>query len=254
MVTATQSAVLSLELDVDADDDDQAAEFVEEEDEEEESLGGLSGFENLSDAPSAAPLIHPTVMYQPKLDLLEVKALKGQAETLAREKRLLKVQIGNKGLTQTVVASIMDALTANTLVRVKLGEGAGLERGAAALQLAALCDVVVVHQVGFTLTLYRQAGLPRPDNSPRPLSPKDIAAAAAIALAAEQEEEAREARRASAARYALMQGGTMTPAASVVVVKKKSRSKTKAADRKKKLAAIRAALPKMDLPPEFLTV
>lgn len=93
MVTATQSAVLSLERDVDADDDDEAAEFVEEEDEEEESLGGLSGFENLSDAPSAAPLIHPTVMYQPKLDLLEVKALKGQAETLAREKRLLKVQV-----------------------------------------------------------------------------------------------------------------------------------------------------------------
>lgn len=90
-VLATQSAVLSLERDIDLEDDEDAADMDDES--EEESMSGLSGFES-SEEPNAAPLIHPTVMYQPKLDILEVKAMKAQAETLARDRRLLKVQVG----------------------------------------------------------------------------------------------------------------------------------------------------------------
>jgi RNA-binding protein YhbY len=74
------------------------------------------------------------------------------------------VQIGNKGVTLNVLHSIMDILMKYEFVRVKLGEGCGLERKQTAVRLAELLDAAVVGQVGFTITLYRQKGLPRPDS------------------------------------------------------------------------------------------
>lgn len=93
---ATQSAVLSLEREVDLEDDEDAIEMDDES--EEESMSGMSGFES-TEEPIAAPLIQPTVMHQPKLDILEIKAMKAQAETLARDRRLLKVQVGGLGVS-----------------------------------------------------------------------------------------------------------------------------------------------------------
>lgn len=74
------------------------------------------------------------------------------------------MQVGAKGVTFNVLVTIMDALTKHEFVRVKLGEGSGLERKQTAEQLAQLLDAAVVGQVGFTITLYRQKGLPRPDS------------------------------------------------------------------------------------------
>jgi RNA-binding protein YhbY len=78
------------------------------------------------------------------------------------------VQIGNKGVTLNVLHSIMDILMKYEFVRVKLGEGCGLERKQTAARLAELLDAAVVGQVGFTITLYRQKGLPRPDSLMKP--------------------------------------------------------------------------------------
>jgi RNA-binding protein len=89
---------------------------------------------------------------------------KAAAETLAREKRLPRVQVGAKGITQPVVDSCLDVLMKHELLRVKLGEGCGLEREEAMQLLEELLDAVAVHAIGFTITLYRQQGLPRPSN------------------------------------------------------------------------------------------
>lgn len=69
-------------------------------------------------------------------------------------------------MTPTFLAAAMDVLQARQYVRVRLGDGCGLERSQAAGALATLLDAVCVHQVGFTITLYRQKGLPRPSNCP----------------------------------------------------------------------------------------
>jgi RNA-binding protein YhbY len=98
----------------------------------------------------------------------ERAALRSQSEQLAKSKTLQRVQVGNKGVTQNVLISIADILMKHEFVRVKLGEGSGLERKQTAGQLAQLLDAAVVGQVGFTITLYRQKGLPRPDSLMKP--------------------------------------------------------------------------------------
>jgi RNA-binding protein YhbY len=79
---------------------------------------------------------------------------------------LLAVQVGQKGVTSTVLTSIVDALAGRQYVRVRLGEGCGLDRDATAAALGRLADAAVLQCVGFTVTLYRATGLPRPSNCP----------------------------------------------------------------------------------------
>lgn len=65
-------------------------------------------------------------------------------------------------MTPAVLASAMDVLCGKqSFVRLRCGVG-GRERKALASELEALLDAVCVHQVGHTITLYRQQGLPRP--------------------------------------------------------------------------------------------
>lgn len=45
-----------------------------------------------------------------------------------------------------------------------MGSGAGYSRSQCRQLLESYLDCVVVHEIGFTLTLYRQKGLPRPSN------------------------------------------------------------------------------------------
>ncbi|KAJ9518914.1 hypothetical protein QJQ45_026269 [Haematococcus lacustris] len=87
-------------------------------------------------------------------------------------------EIGKHGLTQTVISSAMDVLMKHPYVsvadvahhclqlRVRLADDCGLERREGVLKLEALLDAVCVQQVGHTITLYRQPGLPRPSNCP----------------------------------------------------------------------------------------
>jgi RNA-binding protein YhbY len=78
-------------------------------------------------------------------------------------------QVGAKGITLNTLQAALDVLAKHEFLRIKLGEGCGLARKETAAQLAALLDAAVVGQVGFTITLYRQKGLPRPlyDDAPR---------------------------------------------------------------------------------------
>lgn len=115
-----------------------------------------------------AQLPQPSQHHQGQLSSKERATLRAQSEQLAKSKTLQRVQIGNKGVTLNVLHSIMDILMKYEFVRVKLGEGCGLERKQTAARLAELLDAAVVGQVGFTITLYRQKGLPRPDSLMKP--------------------------------------------------------------------------------------
>lgn len=118
-----------------------------------------------------ASLPRPSQYHQAQLSGKERAALRSQAETLAKTKSLQRVQVGSKGVTLNVLLTVMDILMKHEYVRVKLGEGCGLERKQTAEQLAQQLDAAVVSQVGFTITLYRQKGLPRPDSLEKPQAP-----------------------------------------------------------------------------------
>eukprot|EP00197_Chlamydomonas_leiostraca_P003598 CAMPEP_0202859556 /NCGR_PEP_ID=MMETSP1391-20130828/1614_1 /ASSEMBLY_ACC=CAM_ASM_000867 /TAXON_ID=1034604 /ORGANISM="Chlamydomonas leiostraca, Strain SAG 11-49" /LENGTH=200 /DNA_ID=CAMNT_0049538597 /DNA_START=69 /DNA_END=669 /DNA_ORIENTATION=+ len=108
----------------------------------------------------------PETRYQRSLDMKQIKALRTASNTAAKDKTLAYIQVGQQGVTQTFLSAAMDILQKHEFVRVKLGEGSGLERKDTASQLELLLDAVCVHQIGFTITLYRQHGLPRPSNCP----------------------------------------------------------------------------------------
>jgi RNA-binding protein YhbY len=117
-----------------------------------------------------AQLPRPSQHLQEQLTGKQRAALRAESEALVKSKQLQRVQIGSKGVTLNVLQSIMDILLKHQFVRVKLGEGCGLERKQTAEQLALLLDAAVVGQVGFTITLYRQKGLHRPDSLAKPSS------------------------------------------------------------------------------------
>jgi RNA-binding protein YhbY len=140
----------------------------------------------------------PDTRHQRQLDMKAIKALRSRANTAAKEKTLINVQVwgvggwlrglrainssrlsytaldtaspfsvllilllvwvhvmiqvGQNGITQAVLSTCADVLSKHELVRVRLGEGCGLERGSAARQLASLLDAVCVHQIGFTVS------------------------------------------------------------------------------------------------------
>lgn len=108
----------------------------------------------------------PSQRYQRRSAMKDIKQLRAQANTLARDKELINVQIGANGLTKNVVISIMGVLGKHEYVRVKMGEGCGLERSALANALERYLDCVSVHEIGFTVTLYRDSRHPRPSNIP----------------------------------------------------------------------------------------
>lgn len=73
------------------------------------------------------------------------------------------VQIGNSGLTDTVIAEVDRALTAHELIKVRI---AGADRDAREAVCDALCarvDAAEVQRVGKVLVLWR----PRPDEGTR---------------------------------------------------------------------------------------
>ena len=69
------------------------------------------------------------------------------------------VQIGKDGIDDGLVAAVDHALTDHELVKVKVGEGAGLDRHDAADELARRTRSDVAQVLGYTVLLYR----PHPD-------------------------------------------------------------------------------------------
>ena len=65
------------------------------------------------------------------------------------------VQVGKDGLDEGLVAAVDRALADHELIKVKLGEAAGLDRHDAALDLAARTGSEVAQVLGNTVVLYR---------------------------------------------------------------------------------------------------
>jgi RNA-binding protein len=70
------------------------------------------------------------------------------------------VQVGKDGIDDSLVSAVDRALTDHELVKVKLGENAGISRHDAAERLAAKTHADVAQVLGNTLLLYR----PNPDD------------------------------------------------------------------------------------------
>jgi len=66
------------------------------------------------------------------------------------------VQVGKEGLTDALVKAVVAALEEHELIKVKLGQGAGLDRHAAAEELAARTESALVQVLGKTILLYRE--------------------------------------------------------------------------------------------------
>jgi RNA-binding protein len=93
----------------------------------------------------------------------ERKALKARAHALDPI-----LQLGDKGLTDAVVAEIERALGAHELIKVR---AAPLNRDEREVALASICERTQCHPVqhiGKTLVIYRQKPLPEPEPGPRP--------------------------------------------------------------------------------------
>ncbi|KAG2492539.1 hypothetical protein HYH03_009204 [Edaphochlamys debaryana] len=151
----------------------------------------------------------PSTRYQRGLTTKLRKDLRGYAETLAKEKKLIRLQVGQLGLTRAVLREAIEVLLKHGYVRVKLGEGCGLDRNSAASVLEKYLDCTCVHQIGFTITLYRQPGLPRPSNFPA-VAPSASAAGAQAAAAAAAKAEAEE-RKAAAKKLGQQKPGSRPP-------------------------------------------
>jgi RNA-binding protein len=65
------------------------------------------------------------------------------------------VQVGKDGIDEGLVAALDQALTDHELVKIKIGEGAGLDRQEAADELAAKTGSEVAQVLGYTVLLYR---------------------------------------------------------------------------------------------------
>ncbi len=65
------------------------------------------------------------------------------------------VQVGKDGIDEGLVAALDQALTDHELVKIKIGEGAGLDRKDAADELAEKTHSEVAQVLGNTVLLYR---------------------------------------------------------------------------------------------------
>jgi RNA-binding protein len=75
--------------------------------------------------------------------------------SLGHELRVV-VQVGKDGIDDGLVAAIDRALVDHELVKIKVGEAAGLDRQSAADQLAARTQSDVAQILGNTVLLYRR--------------------------------------------------------------------------------------------------
>jgi RNA-binding protein len=66
------------------------------------------------------------------------------------------VHVGQHGITESLIASLDDALRTHELVKVKLGKNADLKAKDAAGQLAAQTSSEVVQVIGHTATFFRE--------------------------------------------------------------------------------------------------
>ncbi|KAL4437759.1 hypothetical protein ABPG77_005671 [Micractinium sp. CCAP 211/92] len=131
------------------------------------------------------PLTPVAAGYQQPLTNQQRKAKRAEAQRLGRS--ICTVNLGQKGLTPQFLDGFRLAMAANELVKVRVDAcDALLDDIAKTLEAAG--DCALVHSIGFTLTFYRQAGLPPPpavDTADTAAKPAAAAAAAGTGGAAE---------------------------------------------------------------------
>ena len=87
----------------------------------------------------------------------QLRFLRGKAHALKAV-----VLLGQKGLTDNVVAEIVQALRDHELIKVKLRTGDREQRAAMLAQLVARADCALVTRIGHVAVLYRAAApIPR---------------------------------------------------------------------------------------------
>jgi putative YhbY family RNA-binding protein len=85
------------------------------------------------------------------LSPIERKKLKARAHALNPI-----IHLGNKGLTEAVIAEIGRALSAHELIKVRAGSMERYEREAALAEICARLDAQPVQHIGKVLVLYRR--------------------------------------------------------------------------------------------------
>ncbi len=70
------------------------------------------------------------------------------------------MQIGKGGISESMVKTVIDALEARELIKMKVLENSGEAAKDVASQLAQACDAVLVTVIGNKLVLYRPASDP----------------------------------------------------------------------------------------------
>lgn len=128
-------------------------------------------------------LIISAGMQQP-LSSGERKTLRSESQRLG--KAIVTTQLGLKGMTPAFIESAASALIANGFIKVRVGGDEEIQQVAEALEEA--CDCVVVHKIGFVLTLYRDKSLPPPACLG---GPKDALEAAEIEAEAKNKKKAK---------------------------------------------------------------
>ncbi len=66
------------------------------------------------------------------------------------------VQIGKEGMSESLVEMTKKELALRELLKVKIGNNSGLEKHAAAEELAAKTDSILVQLIGKTIILYKE--------------------------------------------------------------------------------------------------
>jgi RNA-binding protein len=67
------------------------------------------------------------------------------------------IQVGHKGLTESLLEELSSALDAHELIKVKLARNSPLDVDEAASQIAGATDAAVVQTIGRVVVLYRPA-------------------------------------------------------------------------------------------------
>ncbi len=81
---------------------------------------------------------------------------RAQLRALASTEQTI-MQVGKNGITDTLIATVSDALEARELVKLKVLETCAFTVGEAALELAAATGAEVVATIGTKLILYRES-------------------------------------------------------------------------------------------------
>ena len=87
----------------------------------------------------------------PNLSGKQKKYLRGLGHHLEQ-----KVTVGREGLSDNLLSSCQDALTAHELIKIKLGQNCPLNKKEAAEKLAEKTGSHLVQLIGKTVLLYRQ--------------------------------------------------------------------------------------------------